>query len=453
MQILDKDLSDDGTVSALLAETASRRSLDLSDLSPREQADLIAARSLNMVPPVDTLATTIETAVADKRPLIVKYGIDPTSPDVHIGHAVPIIMAGRMQRMGHKVVFIIGDVTAKIGDPSSRSTERPTLTDAEIGDNLRTYQDQVAPFIDFERAELRFNGEWLSDIRLPQLVEICARIPVSMSLQREDFRSRLAEGQGLSLAEFLYSVVMALDSVAVAADIELGGVDQLLNMQMCRKVMEISGQHPEQIITTPLIEGTDGTGAKMSKSMGNYVALTASPDDIYGRIMSVPDHLVQPYLQQLTEWTDTEIGQVSKRRDEGTVHPMDLKRILAGEVVAALHGLDAAAAARREFTARFSKRDFAQMENLVVVSLERSGDETLGTVIVRELGFTPSFNAAKRIAQQDGLRLVVQQDAGQETTLLTEDALRQPLRQVIAHAVTIGGLYLKVGRKVAQIAA
>ncbi len=356
--------------------------------------------------------------------------------------------------MGHHVVFIIGDVTAKIGDPSGRADERPALTDEDIARNLTTYRQQVSPFIDFARADLRFNGEWLNDIRLPQLVEILARIPVSMSLQREDFRNRLAGGQGLSVAEFVYSVVMALDSGAITADVELGGVDQLLNMQMCRKVMEISDQRPELVITTPLIEGTDGTGAKMSKSKGNYVGLTASPDDVYGRLMSIPDHLIEPYLRQLTEWTDAEIQLVAKRREDGSAHPMAVKRILAGEMVAAIHGLDSAASARREFTARFSKRSFGDVENLPSVALDRCGDEMLGKVIVEVLGFTPSFSAARRVAQQNGLRLILEDNAGQQSRTLTDEALRLPVHAVVSelHAdAEDAQMYLKVGRKIARV--
>lgn len=329
MQILEgSDLGADYTVAQLLDETTARRSLDLSDLSPREQAALVEGRAINMIPSAAALAEKITAAQVAGLQFIIKYGIDPTSPDVHLGHAVPIIIASRFQRMGHHVVFIIGDVTAKIGDPSGRSSERPALTDDDIARNLSTYQQQVTPFIDFERADLRFNGEWLNKVRLPQLVDILARVPVSMSLQREDFRTRLAEGKGLSVAEFVYSVVMAMDSVAITADVELGGVDQLLNLQMCRKVMEITEQTPEVVITTPLIEGTDGTGAKMSKSKGNYVGLTATPDDVYGRLMSIPDHVTESYLKLLTEWTDEEIQVITKRLAEGTAHPMAVKRIL-----------------------------------------------------------------------------------------------------------------------------
>ncbi|MCY0926972.1 tyrosine--tRNA ligase [Streptomyces sp. H27-H1] len=456
MQILDgSDLGADYTVAQLLDETTARRSLDLSDLSPQEQAALVEGRAINMIPSASALAEKITAAQTAGRPFVVKYGIDPTSPDVHLGHAVPIIIASRLQRMGHHVVFIIGDVTAKIGDPSGRSSERPALTDDDITRNLSTYQQQVTPFIDFKRADLRFNGEWLNKVSLPQLVKILARVPVSMSLQRDDFRTRLAEGQGLSVAEFVYSVVMAMDSVAITADVELGGVDQLLNLQMCRKVMEISEQTPEIVITTPLIEGTDGTGAKMSKSKGNYVALTATPDDVYGRLMSIPDHVVEPYLKLLTEWTDDEIRVVTKRLEEGTAHPMAIKRILAGEVVAALHGLDAAAAARAEFTARFSKRSFGDTQNLPVVSLKDHAEDTLGALISRTLDFAPSISAVRRVAQQNGLRLIRESDGEQQSTQLTEASVQQALSAVVSEVGALDGaeLYLKVGRKVARIEA
>ncbi|MFR9725046.1 tyrosine--tRNA ligase [Streptomyces sp. MS19] len=454
MHLLDEaDLGADYTVAQLLGETTARRALDLSDLSPQEQAALVEGRAINMIPSAAALAEKIEAARAAGRSFVVKYGIDPTSPDVHLGHAVPIIIASRFQRMGHHVVFIIGDVTAKIGDPSGRSSERPPLTDQDIARNLSGYQQQVTPFIDFERADLRFNGEWLDKVTLPELIEVLARVPASMSLQREDFRTRLAEGHGLSVAEFVYSVVMAWDSVAIDADVELGGVDQLLNLQMCRKVMEISDRVPEIVITTPLIEGTDGTGAKMSKSKGNYVGLTSSGDEVYGRLMSIPDHLTEPYLRLLTEWTDDEIRVVTKRLGEGTAHPMAVKQILAGEVVAALHGLDAAAAARAEFTARFSTRSFGDTKNLPVVSLEEHAGETLGTLISSTLDFAPSMSAVRRVALQNGLRLIRESDGEQQTRLLSEASVQHTLGEVIDQEGAPDGakLYLKAGRKVARI--
>jgi tyrosyl-tRNA synthetase len=448
------DLAADYTVAELLNETYQRRSLDLSDLSSREQAALIEGRAINVIPSVDRLAEKIDAAKAEGRRFVVKYGIDPTSPDVHLGHAVPIILASRFQRMGHHVVFIIGDVTAKIGDPSGRSTERPPLTDEDIARNLAGYQQQVTPFIDFERADLRFNGEWLKKVSLPELLEILARIPVSMTLQREDFRTRLAAGQGLSVAEFVYSVVMAWDSVAITADVEIGGVDQLLNLQMCRKVMEIAEQTPEIVITTPLIEGTDGTGAKMSKSKGNYVGLSSAPDEVYGRLMSIPDHLTEPYLRLLTEWTDDEIKVLTERLADGSIHPMAVKKFLAGEVVAALHGVEAAAAARAEFTARFSTRSFADTQNLPVVSLAEHGETPLGQLISQVLEFAPSNSAVRRVAKQGGLRLVTEAaDGTQDATQLGEDTVQDTLEAVTRSVFRPEGaeLFLKVGRKLARV--
>ncbi len=336
------DLAADATVRQLLEETTQRRSLDLSDLSPAEQATLIADRSQELQPSADALAERIIETETKGRPFIAKFGIDPTGAEVHLGHAVPMLILSRFQRMGHQVVFIVGDMTAKIGDPSGRSDERPALTDEDIARNLATYRQQVTPFFDFGRAQFRHNSDWLREITLSRMIDVTAQIPASMPLQRDDFRKRLEAGQGFSVAELLYSVVMALDSVETNCDLEVGGIDQFLNMQMCRKVMDICGQTPELVVATSLIEGTDGTGTKMSKSKGNYVPLTAPAGEIFGKIMSVADRLVEPYFRALSEWRDSELAVVSERLAAGSLHPMDLKKVLAGEVSAAIHGVDAA---------------------------------------------------------------------------------------------------------------
>ena len=457
LDLLDQDLSSDKVVEELLTETVTRRCLDLSDLSPAEQAELIAKRTVDVLPTVENLRARIEEAASTGRPLTVKLGIDPTSADVHLGHAVPMIILSRFQRMGHHIVLIIGDITAKIGDPSGRSGDRPALTDADIARNLATYRDQVAPFFDFARADFRNNSSWLGEVRLPELIGILAQVPVSMSLQREDFRTRLEQGHGLSTAEFIYSVVMAIDSVKIEADIELGGVDQLLNMQMGRKVMEITKQRPQLVATMPLIEGTDGTGKKMSKSMGNYIALSAGPEDVFGKVMSIPDRLVGPYLRAWTEWSDAEIDAVNARVENGALHPMDLKKVLAGEAVAALHGVETAMSARAAFTAQFSRRAFGDIDTLPVVDADATG-ETVGTVLARVLEFTPSVSAARRIAKQNGLRVVIETAEGQEAVVLAEEDVQRPLSEAVDKALSSLGrptgktdVYLKAGRKVARI--
>ncbi|MFD1833002.1 tyrosine--tRNA ligase [Streptomyces desertarenae] len=454
-ELLAQDLSSDETVERLLVETGARRYLDLTDLSAREQAELIAGRAVDVLPSVEELAERIGAAREAGRGLTVKLGIDPTAADVHLGHTVPMIVLSRFQRMGHDVTLIIGDITAKIGDPSGRSSERPPLTDEDIARNLAGYRDQVRPFFDFERVRFRHNSEWLARIALPKLIGILAQVPASSLLQREDFRNRLAAGHGLTMSELIYPVAMAIDSAEIEADVELGGVDQLLNMQTGRKVMEIYGQRPQMIVTMPLIEGTDGSGAKMSKSKGNYIALNASADDVFGKIMSIPDRLMAPYLRAWTEWTDTEIDLVAERIEKGTLHPMDLKKVLAGEVVAALHGVEAAMAARAGFTAQFSRKSFADVGSLPVVDAAEHGGKGIAAVLATVLEFTPSASAARRVAKQNGLRLVVETGQGQETVVLSEAEALRPLGEVVpeklAEAGASGTVYLKAGRKVAEV--
>ncbi|MGK5628070.1 tyrosine--tRNA ligase [Streptomyces sp. URMC 123] len=456
--LLAQDLSSDSAVQRLLSETKARRYLDLSDLSAKEQAELIAARAVEVLPGADKLAERIEERRAAGTGLHIKLGIDPTAADVHLGHAVPMIILSRFQRMGHDVTVIIGDFTAKIGDPTGRTAERPPLTDEDIARNLAGYGDQVRPFFDFEKVRFRQNSEWLAPYTFPELLGLLAQVPVSQLLQREDFRNRLAAGSGLTMTELLYPIAQGLDSVALECDVELGGADQLLNLQMGRKLMELRGQKPQLVVTMPLIEGTDGTGAKMSKSKGNYVGLTAPADDVFGKIMSVPDRLMEPYLKAWTEWTDEEIALALSRVEERSLHPMDLKKVLAGEVVAALYGVEAAMAARAGFVAQFSKKSFTEVESLPVVDAAEHGTEAITAVISKVLGFQPSASAARRVAKQNGLRLVLETEGGQQSTVLSEaDALR-PLAEVVAEALAGAGLdagagtvYLKAGRKLAQV--
>ncbi|OSC41850.1 tyrosine--tRNA ligase [Mycobacterium decipiens] len=440
------DLSSDEAVRTLLEITTARRRLDLSDLPPHEQAQLIASRSQQVQPAREALAERIAKATNDGRPFVAKFGIDPTGSEVHLGHAVPMLILSRIQRMGHHVVFIVGDLTAKVGDPTGRSDERPLLTDEDIARNLATYRHQVAPFFDFAHAEFRFNGDWLERITLPRLLEVASHIPISMPLQREDFRNRLEAGHGLSLAELLYSVTMALDSVEINCDLEVGGIDQYLNMQMCRKVMDICGQVPELVVATKLIEGTDGTGAKMSKSKGNYVAIAAPAGEIYGKLMSVADQAVDSYYLALTEWLDSEVSIAQTRRADGTLHPLDLKKILAGEMTAAIYGVDTAMKAREEFAAQFATRRFGNLADLPIIT----DPSRVVFDVVRELGFAKSNSDVRRLAAQRALRLVVECAEGQQQVVLAVDDVFMPLNAV-AEVSGPDSYFLKAGRKLARI--
>ena len=437
----------------IATELRVRRSLDLSSLSADEQFKHISSRVSHVITP-ERLRELLAEHKKSSTPMRIKFGIDPTGADVHLGHAVPIILAGRLQRMGHKLIIIIGDVTAKIGDPSGRTKERPSLTDEDIQKNLETYKEQMSPFVDFDKAELRKNSEWLLDITTPELLGLLARIPLSMQLQREDFRKRLDAGHSLSTAELLYSIYMAYDSVAVTADIEIGGVDQLLNMQMCRKVMEIRELEPEVLLTTHLIEGTDGTGDKMSKSKGNYVGLSEDAADMYGKIMSIPDRLLIPYLTTITELSDSEAHSIAKRMDEGTLNPMTIKHLLAFDVVSIVKGVETAKQTRKQFIVQFSKRAFGDMTDLPEVSLTKDGDALLLDILVR-LGFAQSKSEARRLTESGGVQLVAEGTSQEIKKCTMDDVSKVSFGDMVVtfksqHPVA-EHYFLKVGRSVAKI--
>lgn len=446
-RLSDLDFAKLSEVNDVVSALVQRKSLPLDDLSPSEQSDLLAERLHTVQPGDGALSQRLSAAHNEGRPFIAKLGIDPTGSEVHLGHAVPMLVLSRIQRMGHRVVFIVGDVTAKIGDPSGRSDERPPLTDEKIAANLATYKEQVSPFFDFEKAEFRHNGDWLRNVTLPKLIEIASQIPVSMPLQREDFRKRLDENQGLSLAELLYSVVMALDSVEIKCDVELGGIDQLLNMQMCRKVMSICGQESEIVLATALIDGTDGSGAKMSKSRGNYIPVSALPSEIFGKIMSIPDHLTPIYLGALTELRDSEISILLGRLAAGSIHPMDAKRFLAMTVVGMIHGIHAPIEARKKFDAQFSRRNYGMIPDLPLV---KDMQASLASVLI-DLGFATSNSEARRIAKQSGLRLVFEKDDDRREVLISPDDVLESVQNLVDRQADEGNAYLRSGRQVARI--
>ena len=449
--LLKGDLGEQVTFDQALALLRERRAIDLSGLPAARQAALVESRTQHLLPSAADLASRIERRRKDGGRLHVKFGIDPTSPYIHLGHAVPMVLAGRFQRMGHDVTLVIGDITARIGDPSGRVDERPPLTEEDIAANLSQYRDQMAPLFDFSRAVLRNNSEWLAPLRLTDLLPLLAKVPVSQSMQREDFRERLSSGHSLTMAEQLYSVVMALDSVELNCDVEIGGVDQLLNMQMCRTLMSISGQEAEVVCTSPLIEGTDGSGAKMSKSRGNYVAIADAPGEIYGKLMSIPDRLTPEYFRMLTEIADEELDAALTQQP-----PQHFKHLLAATVVDTLAGADAAAEARASFLAHFRDRRLSDAADLPTVA--RDDPSTVGALLTGTLGFAPSLSHCRRVAEQGGLALVVENEGDAPVKVRLERAdvdltLGQVLSGRLSPEDAAGGgrVFLRLGRKAAAL--
>ncbi len=413
----------------LYAEMLARRNEDLRELSAKAQADKLIGRS-KVVLPESELITRLQESKDSGTPLKVKYGIDPTGPFVHLGHAVPIILLDRMQRMGHDITVIVGDFTTAIGDPSGRSDSRPVLTDEQIRENFATYSGQIGSLIDIDRATVVRNSEWLNKISLKDLLGTASKIQMAKLLQRDDFRKRIEGGHGITQTEVLYPIVMGMDSVFLEPDIELGGQDQLLNMQMCRTVMAAHGQRPEVVISTGLVLGTTGTGEKMSKSLNNYIALTDSPDEVYGRTMSIPDDMMVDYYKMFTEIEDSELDAILKH-----FHPMDAKKLLAKTLTAIIAGQDAAAAAAQNFDARFSKRNFEHATTGSI--LATLGTHALIAKIAEERG--ESLSAVRRLFASGGVSVIDADNV--KSTPRSEEELEATIALPSA-------TYLKVGKTV-----
>lgn len=287
-------------------------------------------------------------AAAEGRPLRVKAGFDPTAPDLHLGHTVLLRKMKHFQDLGHTVIFLIGDVTGLIGDPTGRNITRPPMTRVEIDRNAETYKEQVFKILDPDRTEVRFNSEWLEQLGFIQVAHLCGRYTVARLLERDDFSKRFREGVPISVHEFLYPLAQAYDSVALRCDVEMGGSDQKFNLLVGREIQRDFGQPPQIVATTPLLEGLDGV-EKMSKSKGNYVGITESPEDMFKKLMSISDELMYRYYELLTDMSVAEIAALREKVAGGSRHPMEAKIDLASRIVADFHSQADAARAAEEF--------------------------------------------------------------------------------------------------------
>jgi len=332
-------------------------------------------------------------------PLRVKLGVDPSRPDLHIGHYVAFRKLRQFQDFGHTVVIIIGDRTAQIGDPTGRSTQRTMLTAAEVSENARTYLDQLFKVIDVERAEIRHQSEWFGGFDLADVLRLTARYSVAQMLQRDDFQKRYAASAPIGIVELLYPLLQAYDSVAVQADVEMGGTDQTFNLLVGRDILREYGQQPQDILTVPLLVGLDGV-QKMSKSLGNYVGVSEDPVASFGKLMSIPDTLIERYLRLVTLMPSAEIDGVIRDMDAGRLNPRDAKDRMAYEIVSDLHGAEAADRARAEFERVF--RDRAQPSEIEDVLVDLPA--TVQSVLLAT-GMASSNNEARRLVEQGGVQI------------------------------------------------
>ncbi len=359
------------------------------------------------------LVKKLERSAETGRPLRVKAGFDPTAPDLHLGHTVLIQKMRHFQELGHHVIFLIGDFTGLIGDPTGKSETRPRLTPEQVAENARTYKEQIFKILDPERTEVAFNSAWMKGMDAMAMIELCAKHTVARMLERDDFKKRFEAGRPISIHEFIYPLIQGYDSVALRADVELGGTDQTFNLLVGRHLQREYGQEPQVVITMPLLEGTDGVN-KMSKSLGNYIGITEPPKEMFGKVMSISDELMFRYYELLSGLSMEEIEERRRGIQEGRLHPRDVKMELAAELVARFHGQEAARRAREGFIAQFSKGEVpedipeAQVDCRRPVFLPR---------LLREQGLASSSSEARRLIKQGAVSVDGRRVTAEEVTL------------------------------------
>ncbi len=369
-------------------------------MTPQEQLAIIMSGTDRIVPE-SALLKKLERGV----PLNIKLGVDPTAPDIHLGHAVPLRKLRQFQDLGHEVTLIIGDGTALIGDPSGRNSTRPQLSREQVAANAQTYVDQAFKVLDPERTTLRYNSEWILSLSMEELLKLLSNFTVARILERDDFHNRYTSNQPISLHEFLYPVMQAYDSAVIKADVELGGTDQLFNLLAGRELMEKLGMEPQVCLTLPLLEGTDGV-RKMSKSYGNYVGLTDEPSDMFGKIMSIPDELMVKYYRLASTEEVAQIDAIEAGLANDSLHPNKVKRALARNIVELYHGEEAAVAAEEAFDRVFKQHEMPEDIPTFAADLTPN-DQGLVYVakILHEAGLASSAGEARRLIDGGGVKV------------------------------------------------
>ena len=389
-----------------------------------EQLNYLTKGCVDVVP-AEQLAEKLRRARDTGKPLVIKVGFDPSAPDLHLGHTVVIRKMRHFQQLGHRVIFLIGDFTGLIGDPTGKKATRPQLTPDEIQANAATYRRQIYKLLDPDTTVIDFNSRWLGELGSADWIRLAAKVTVAQMLERDDFRTRYESQQPIALHEFLYPLAQAYDSVALEVDVELGGTDQLFNLLVGRHLMREHGMEPQVVMTLPLLEGLDGV-EKMSKSLGNYVAVEDEPGEMFGKLMSISDDLMWKYWLLLTDRSEAEIASERQQVDAESKHPMEVKKELATAVITEFHSSDEAASARQEFERVFSGGHLPQEIPDVVVAA--AADALLLSKLLVESGLATSNSEARRLIQQGGVRVegeAIRDIKAEMTTTSTQPVLLQ----------------------------
>ncbi len=384
-------------------------------MSVQEQLEIIRRGAVEVLLDKE-LVEKLEKSEKTGVPLRVKAGFDPTAPDLHFGHTVLLQKLRQFQQLGHEVFFLIGDFTGMIGDPTGKSETRKALTRDDVLRNAETYKEQVFKILDPEKTKVVFNSEWLSPLQASDLISLAAKYTVARMLEREDFHNRFVNQQPISIHEFLYPLIQGYDSVALKADIELGGTDQKFNLLVGRELQREWGQPPQTVITMPLLEGLDGVN-KMSKSLGNYIGINETPDDIFGKIMSISDELMVRYYELLSDLSLVDLEKLKTGLKDGSVHPMEAKKSLGKELVCRYHGAQQAAVAEENFIRRF--RDNQIPEDMPDFTLISEAGKILLCKALAEAGLVKSNSEGRRSILQGGVKINAEKVSDENCELQT----------------------------------
>ena len=377
----------------------------MSFLNPSEQLQIIK-ENVEEIIPEEELFGKLKNSFEESKPLKIKAGFDPTAPDLHLGHTVLINKLKQFQDLGHKVVFLIGDFTGMIGDPSGVSETRPILTVEQLKKNSKTYQEQIFKILDKKKTKIEFNSSWFKKMTSAELINLSSKMTVARMLERDDFSKRYKGNKPISIHEFIYPLVQGYDSFELKADVELGGTDQKFNLLVGRDIQKSFGMEEQIIMTLPILEGTDGV-KKMSKSLKNYIGLQENPNDMFGKIMSISDELMWRYFDLLSFKTSAEIKEIKKKTERG-LNPMEAKKMLSAEIVTRFHGEEKAILAEKEFTNRFSKGNDPTEIKLIRLSIKASSISIIDLLSNEELGdkrLCKSKSEARRMISQGAVKI------------------------------------------------
>lgn len=373
-------------------------------LSVNQQMEIIKRGVVEIVPE-EELVTKLERAVKTGEPLHIKLGLDPTAPDIHLGHTVVLQKIRQFQELGHRTTIILGDFTARIGDPTGKSETRKQLTEEQVLENAKTYERQIFKVLDPTKTTLTFNSKWLSPLNFAQVIELAAKYTVARMLERDDFAKRFKEGLPISVHEFFYPLMQGFDSVALQADVELGGTDQKFNLLMGRTLQREYGQEPQVALMMPIIEGTDGV-QKMSKSLGNYIGIDEKAGEMYGKTMSIPDQLMLRYYELLTPVPLDEVRRIAEGMKTGALHPRDVKMRLAREIVSFYHDREAAVQAEEEFKRVFQQHDLPGDMPVFTIPADMLEDGMVWLPkLMQQAGLCASTSEARRLISQGAVKV------------------------------------------------